>query len=99
MLDHDAMVDLALASVRARLDDLPLGATLLAGAFTMSELQRLYETVLGRPLDRRNFQKRILDLGLVDRLPDQRTGGRHRPPQLYRWAGRGTDVGGRRTSR
>jgi ADP-ribose pyrophosphatase YjhB (NUDIX family) len=99
MLDHDAMVELALARVRARLDDLPLGATLLPGAFTMSELQRLYETVLGRSLDRRNFQKRILDLGLVDRLPDQRTGGRHRPPQLYRWAGRGKDLDGRRIAR
>ena len=88
LLDHDAMVNLALASVRAGLDALPLGATLLTGDFTMAELQRLYETVLGRPLDRRNFQKRMLDLGLVERLPDQRTGGRHRPPHLYRWLGR-----------
>ena len=88
LLDHGAMVDFALASVRAGLDDLPLGATLLADAFTMSELQRLYETVLARPLDRRNFQKRMLDLGLAERLPSQRTGGRHRPPRLYRWVGR-----------
>ncbi|HEY0779385.1 MAG TPA: hypothetical protein VGD56_15570 [Gemmatirosa sp.] len=95
LLDHDAMVDQALASVRAGLDDLPLGATLLAGEFTMSELQRLYETVLGRPLDRRNFQKRMLDLGLVERLPDQRTGGRHRPPHLYRWVGRDAGADGR----
>lgn len=93
LLDHDAMVDRALASVRAGLDDLPLGATLLAGEFTMSELQRLYETVLGRPLDRRNFQKRMLDLGLVERLPDLRTGGRHRPPRLYRWGGRDAGAG------
>lgn len=95
LLDHGAMVNLALASVRAGLDDLPLGATLLTGAFTMSELQRLYETVLGRPLDRRNFQKRMSDLGLIERLPDQRTGGRHRPPHLYRWVGRHTGAGGR----
>ena len=94
LLDHGAMVDLALASVRAGLDDLPLGATLLAGEFTMSELQRLYETVLGRTLDRRNFQKRMLDFGLVERLPDQRTGGRHRPPRLYRWVGRDAETGG-----
>ncbi len=94
LLDHDAMVSSALASVRAGLDGLPLGETLLAGPFTMSELQRLYETVLGRPLDRRNFQKRMLDLGLVERLPDLRTGGRHRPPHLYRWVGRHTGDGG-----
>ena len=95
LLDHGAMVDQALASVRAGLDDLPLGETLLAGEFTMSELQRLYETVLGRALDRRNFQKRMLDLGRVERLPDQRTGGRHRPPHLYRWVGRDAGAGGR----
>lgn len=89
LLDHDAMVDRALESVRAGLDALPLGRTLLADAFTMAELQRLYETVLGRPLDRRNFQKRMLELALVERRAERRTGGRHRPPQLYRWIGGG----------
>jgi ADP-ribose pyrophosphatase YjhB (NUDIX family) len=87
-LDHDAMVDRALASLRARLDELPLGATLLPGAFTMPELQRLYETVLGRPLDRRNFQNRVLGLGLVERLPGQRVSRTSRPLNLYRWTGR-----------
>ena len=86
ILDHDDMVARALEWVRAQLDDLPLGANLLPVAFTMPELQRLYETVLDRPLDRRNFQKRMLELGLVERLPDQRIGRRRKPTYVYRWA-------------
>ena len=89
IIDHDEMVDRALATVRARIDDLSLEGALLPAAFTMPELQRLHETVLGRALDRRNFQKRILELGLVERLPDLRVGGRRKPTYMYRWATRG----------
>jgi 8-oxo-dGTP diphosphatase len=88
LFDHDEMVERALAALRAQLDDLPLGATLLPGEFSMPELQRLYETVLGHALDRRNFQKRMLDLGLVERLPTQRPSRASRPINLYRWVGR-----------
>ncbi|GJG85904.1 DNA mismatch repair protein MutT [Gemmatimonadetes bacterium T265] len=88
VLDHAEMIDRALAALRAGLDDLPLGDTLLPGAFTMPELQRLYETVLGRAFDRRNFLNRMLDLGLVERLPGQRVSRVSRPLNLYRWAGR-----------
>ena len=94
LLDHGEMVDRALAALRARLDELPLGATLLPGAFTMPELQRLYETVLGQPLDRRNFQSRMLGLGLVERLPGQRVSRVSRPLNLYRWVGRDAEPAG-----
>jgi 8-oxo-dGTP diphosphatase len=99
LFDHDAIVARALETVRARLDGAPIGngeaggagaapiaASLLPERFTMPELQRLYETVLGRPLDRRNFQKWVLDRGLVVRLPERRAGGAHRAPFLYRFA-------------
>lgn len=91
LFDHGEMVERALAVLRARLDALPLGATLLPGAFTMPELQRLYETVLGRPLDRRNFQRRMLELGLVARLPGPgpRAGAVGRPGHRYRWVDQG----------
>lgn len=72
IFDHAEMIARALAALRAQLDSLPLGASLLPGAFTMPELQRLYETVLGGALDRRNFQKRMLELGLAECLPGQR---------------------------
>jgi 8-oxo-dGTP diphosphatase len=86
-LDHGEMVERALAALRAQLDDLPLGETLLRDEFTMAELQRLYETVLGRSLDRRNFQSRMLDLGLVERLPEPRPSRVSRPTFVYRWSG------------
>lgn len=86
LLDHDAIVAGALETLRTQARYLPLGRNLLPEKFTMPELQRLYEAVLGRPLDRRNFQKRILDLGFVERLPERRTGGAHRAPYLYRFA-------------
>lgn len=88
IIDHDEMVARALVAVRSQIDDLPLDANLLPDAFTMPELQKLHETVLGRALDRRNFQKRMLELGLVERLPDHRVGGRRKPTYMYRWAKR-----------
>ena len=90
IIDHDEMVERALATVRSQIDDLALAANLLPAEFTMPELQTLHETVLGRALDRRNFQKRMLDLGLVERLPDHRTGARRKPTYMYRWAKRGS---------
>jgi 8-oxo-dGTP diphosphatase len=88
IIDHDQMVERALIAVRAQIDDLLLDAQLPPAGFTMPELQRLHETLLGRALDRRNFQKRMLELGLVERLPDQRIGGRRKPTYVYRWASR-----------
>jgi 8-oxo-dGTP diphosphatase len=88
LFDHDAMVHLALETVRTQLDYLPLAANLLPEKFTMPELQRLYETVLGKELDRRNFQKRMLDQGFIVRLAERKTGGAHRSPYFYRFSGR-----------
>lgn len=76
------MVALALDTVRTQLDYLPLAANLLPEKFTMPELQRLSETVLGRSLDRQNFQKRMLDQGFIVRTAERKTGGAHRSPYL-----------------
>jgi 8-oxo-dGTP diphosphatase len=84
LFDHADIVAAALRTLRAQAGYLPLGLNLLPEKFTMPELQRLHEAVLGVPLDRRNFQKRMLDLGFVERLPERKTGGAHRAPYLYR---------------
>jgi 8-oxo-dGTP diphosphatase len=86
IIDHDEMVARALVAVRSQIDELSHDATLLPASFTMPELQKVHETVLGRALDRRNFQKRMLELGLVERLPDLRVGGRRKATYMYRWA-------------
>lgn len=80
--DHDAVVAAALARLRAKLGYTNLVYTLLPPAFTLGELQAMYEAVLGRRLDRRNFQKKLLALGLLRPLGRMRRGP-HRPAALY----------------
>jgi 8-oxo-dGTP diphosphatase len=57
----------------------------LPPGFTLSELQHLYEAVLETALDKRNFRKKVLSLGLLQRLEERQMSGRHRPAQLYRF--------------
>jgi len=84
--DHDVIATTALDSLRESLDAGTLEASLLPARFTMPELQRLHEAILGRSLDRRNFQKRMLERRVVERLSLRRAGGAHRSPFLYRFA-------------
>jgi 8-oxo-dGTP diphosphatase len=58
---------------------------LLPPKFTLSELQHLYEAILATELDKRNFRKKVLGLGLLAPLPETRMAGRHRPAQLFRF--------------
>jgi 8-oxo-dGTP diphosphatase len=60
---------------------------LLPVEFTLSELQDVYEIILGRSLDRRNFRKKLLATGLLKPLAKQRRGS-HRPATLYRFSRR-----------
>jgi 8-oxo-dGTP diphosphatase len=85
ILDHNEIVETALLSLQKHLNDYPIGKDLLADKFTMPELQKLYETILDKSLDRRNFQKKILSLGILDRLKERKTGGAHKAPFLYRF--------------
>lgn len=85
MLDHNEIVKTGLEALRLSLNDHPVGYNLLPEKFTMPELQRLYETVLSKPLDRRNFQKKMLSLGILERLKERKTGGAHKSPFLYRF--------------
>jgi 8-oxo-dGTP diphosphatase len=80
--DHPAVVRTALARLRAKLRYTNLVYGLLPARFTVGELQAMYEAILGRRLDRRNFRKKILSLGLLRRAPGVRRGA-HRPASLY----------------
>jgi 8-oxo-dGTP diphosphatase len=59
--------------------------SLLPEEFSLSQLQRTYEAILSRALDKRNFRKRILSLGILEPTGKQAGEGRHRPAQLYRF--------------
>jgi 8-oxo-dGTP diphosphatase len=85
ILDHNEIADKALESLRLHLNDYPIGKDLLSEKFTMPEFQKLYETILGKQLDRRNFQKKIISLGILDKLKERKTGGAHKAPFLYRF--------------
>mgnify|MGYP001497760907 CR=1 FL=1 len=85
ILDHNEIIDTALESLRNHLNDYPIGKDLLPEKFTMPELQHLYETILDKQLDRRNFQKKILSLEILDRLRELKHGGAHKAPYLYRF--------------
>ena len=83
ILDHKNIFDKALETVRLQLNYQPIGYNLLPDKFTMPELQKLYETILDRNLDRRNFQRRILGYKILRRLNERRKGGAHKAPYLY----------------
>jgi 8-oxo-dGTP diphosphatase len=80
--DHDQVGHLALQRLRAKLQYTNIVYSLLPHEFTLGELQAVYEIILDRPLDRRNFRKKILALGLLKQLKKKRR-GTHRPASLY----------------
>ena len=83
LYDHREIVDKALEQLRSRINYMPVGFSLLPEKFTMKEFQTMYEKILGRSLDRGNFQKKMLKLGFLDRHEKQLTGGAHKAPYLY----------------
>ncbi len=86
--DHERILDLALQRLRAKLEYTTVGFQLLPREFTLTDLQRLYEIIYGRPLDKRNFRKKVLSLGILRTLPRSRADGAHRPARLYAFAER-----------
>lgn len=83
MLDHDHILQTALVALRTHLNYQPIGYNLLPLKFTMPELQKLYETILGQKLDRRNFQRKLFSYGILRSLDEKRTGVAHKAPYLY----------------
>jgi 8-oxo-dGTP diphosphatase len=83
--DHADIIQHALETLRHSLDYHLVGFNLLPETFTMKALQSLYETILGEPLRRNNFQEKMLNLNILERLEKQFTGKAHKAPFLYRF--------------
>jgi 8-oxo-dGTP diphosphatase len=83
--DHDEIVQVALERLRGKLRYQPIGFELLPRKFTLSQLQHLYERVLERPLDKRNFRKRVLAMNLLVELDEVEQDVAHRAARLYRF--------------
>ena len=83
--DHATIIERAVERLRGKVRYAPIGFELLPPRFSLTQLQRLYEIVLERPLDKRNFRKKILSLGLVIETDEVEQGVRHRAARLYRF--------------
>jgi 8-oxo-dGTP diphosphatase len=83
--DHRQIFDAALRRLQAKVRYQPIGFELLPHFFTLSQLQSLYETVLERPLDKRNFRKKILAMDLLVETDKMETFVSHRAARLYRF--------------
>lgn len=82
-MDHREIIDKALFTLREKISHKPIGYNLLPEKFTLSELQKLYEAILGKELNRGNFYRKIKNLGILKKLDEQRRGGAHKSPDLY----------------
>jgi 8-oxo-dGTP diphosphatase len=89
--DHQRILNYALQRLRWKLEWTALGFMLLPEEFTLSELQRVYETVLRESLDKRNFRRKILDLGIVEET-GRLYKGDHRPAKLYRFTAKAIEL-------
>ncbi len=81
---QDEIIQYALRRLRYKLEYSAVGFELLPENFSLSELQRTYELILGEKLDKRNFRRRILEAGIIEPTPHQRT-GEGRPARLFRY--------------
>jgi hypothetical protein len=85
ILDHRDIFNEALENLRMQLNFHPVGFNLLPKKFTMPELQKLYETILDKRLDRRNFQRKIIATGILKKLDETKKGVPHKAPFYYKF--------------
>lgn len=82
--DHADIIEVAHQRLAAKLAYSTIAFQFLPEKFTLGELQAVYEIILGEPLDKRNFRKRIRALGELEDTGEQHRRGKHRPARLYR---------------
>ena len=82
--DHDQIVQYALTRLRYKIEYSAVGFRLLPSPFTLTDLQKAYEIILGEPLDKRNFRRRIIEAQVIEPTDEVRS-GEGRPARLYRF--------------
>ncbi len=83
--DHNKILEDALAELKFEVQTTNIAAQLLPEKFALSEMQRVYEILLEKTLDKRNFRKRIHSLGILAPLRETKMDGAHRPAKLYKF--------------
>lgn len=85
--DHNRIVDYALWRMRTKMEYSRIAHAFLGDTFTLAELREVHEVVLQKPLDPANFRRQMESSGAMTATDQVVTGGRHRPPRLYRYTG------------
>lgn len=85
MFDHALIITEALKALRLHIAHFPVGYELLPEKFTLPEIHSLYETILGKSLDDRNFAKKLSATGIIIKLNETKKIGAHRSPFLYKF--------------
>lgn len=83
--DHESILDMAVERLRGKVTYQPIGFELLPQKFTLTQLQTLYEIVLEREFDKRNFRKRILAMDILKELDEVEQDVSHRAARLYQF--------------
>jgi 8-oxo-dGTP diphosphatase len=83
--DHAHILEVALERLKSKVRYQPIGFELLPRKFTLTQLQRMYEIILDRPLDKRNFRKKILGMDLLIELDEVQKDVAHRAARLYKF--------------
>ena len=83
--DHQKILKTAHERLRGKVRYQPIGFELLPAKFTLRQIQHLYEVVLDRPLDKRNFRKKILSMDILLELDEVETDVAHRAARLYKF--------------
>lgn len=85
LFDHKMIIEKAIGRLQLDIDKKVISTYLIDETFTMPELQKLYEAVYQQKFTRSNFQRRMLNLDILERLGKRHEGGSHRAPYLYRF--------------
>jgi len=83
--DHDEILKVAIERLRAKLGYTNIAQHLLPKQFTLTNLQSVYETILGRAIDKRNFRRKMLNVSLITKAGGKSRKGSKKPAQLFRF--------------
>lgn len=86
--DHADILGMAVKRIRGKLGYTPIGFQLLPPRFSLRQLQEVHETVLGQPLNKDSFRRRMLASGQLEATGDKQRDVGHRPAELYRFSKR-----------
>ncbi len=84
--DHKEIVNYSVRRLRYKLEYTNAVYSILPANFTFGELQQVHETILDKKMDKRNFRKKFMSLGLIKSVNKKLTGARQRPAELFRFA-------------